>query len=720
MKFRKVLSVIISFSLLFGASFATSGSFVNRAYASEDSFINQDFLDFMIEIHDEMYPSEKAAVNAARASLTAANWDAILAEIYVELNLDNVQKTTLKNLIISAVNTLYSPTGAGIEALRKEPAYHALLQGIATPAGVVDLTVDDIVEFLFSAQIKLNDKLKTLSLAELAKLATDAEYRNDVAVEVVEQVLTVNNPLNTVFKYYFEENDRAILSSFITEVLEVDNVLDSALALFSAYLRVEGIGTNPGGDDGSGGDGGSGGNGGSGGGSGGGIGGGGVPNSPATDTPAPVQAVKQELENIKNNLANASEAEKANLIRDAVNKAAAAMEAAGKIDVANTLKTEGDKSVAELSVDDVKQKIAALKQAAEDLKNQLKELGVSAPDLKLSLTIDLGNLNTSKGEVKIPADILTEALNAGFANANVVINGVAVALPVAEFQKDTSLEIGTRSPSEADGVTDKPIASEIVDFSLTVGGQPVTSFATPIQIRIPVNVNGKDKELLAVAKLVDGQLVIVGGRLDGDVMVESRDTFSSYLVVENKVSFNDIDSVKSWAGRQIEVIAAKGAIVGKSEGVFAPQDNVTRGEFARMLIGALDLENASAKENFADVNASDWFAPYVAAAVKHGIIAGRSADQFEPNATITRAEMAAMITRALKATQNLDTTVSNADDLLKDFADASSIHPSLRNSVAFAVSKGLLFGDAGKLDPNGNATRAQAAVMLYRVLNYTN
>lgn len=68
-----------------------------------------------------------------------------------------------------------------------------------------------------------------------------------------------------------------------------------------------------------------------------------------------------------------------------------------------------------------------------------------------------------------------------------------------------------------------------------------------------------------------------------------------------------------------------------------------------MLIRALNLENNSAVQSFSDVSSTAWYAPYVAVAAEKGIITGRSAVKFDPNATITRAEMATMISRALKS-----------------------------------------------------------------------
>lgn len=260
------------------------------------------------------------------------------------------------------------------------------------------------------------------------------------------------------------------------------------------------------------------------------------------------------------------------------------------------------------------------------------------------------------------------------------------------------------------------LASSVYDFELTVGGVVTSTFKQPIIIKLPLkNTEGLDKELLSVAKVVYKELQYQGGVVDGDYITEPRDGFSSYAVLENKVSFKDVASVQAWAGRQISVVAAKGAIEGVGNGNFAPKSNVTRAEFAKMLIRALNLENNSAKQSFGDVSSTAWYAPYVAVAAEKGIITGRSAAQFDPSATITRAEMATMIARAVKSQK--PEAATNVSSLSK-FSDAGKIAASLKDGVAFAASNNLVIGNAGKFNPNNTATRAEAAVIIYRTINF--
>jgi hypothetical protein len=238
-------------------------------------------------------------------------------------------------------------------------------------------------------------------------------------------------------------------------------------------------------------------------------------------------------------------------------------------------------------------------------------------------------------------------------------------------------------------------------------------------VRIPVTAKNVDAELLTIAKIVDGKLQYVGGMYNaGTGSIDGlRSSFSTYTVVENKVSFNDVASVKDWAGRQIDVVAAKGIVEGRADNEFVPNEKVTRAEFTKMIIKGLGLEDVNATESFTDVDNQDWYKAAVATAVKYGIVNGRTDDKFEPNATITRAEMATIASRALTIAKDY-AAVSDVDAALKAFIDAAAINESLKAGVALAAKEGIVIGEAGgQFNPNSDSTRAQAAVVIYRLLN---
>jgi len=440
---------------------------------------------------------------------------------------------------------------------------------------------------------------------------------------------------------------------------------------------------------------------------------GGVITPPGTvQIPQEAKDLVAKLDALKASIEAATDEEKAKLIEAAVADAQALVDKLAKIE--NTITITDGKATLKLDENKTLSAIAGIAAIAEGLKAATN--GAELATLKV--TIDLGAVTQDNVAIDLSTAIIGQAIKANLAAVSLKVGDLNVDLPVGgTFSSAINFTI-TKSDASEEVTGGLQSASRVYDFNLSIGGVATTSFDQPIVISIPLgDIATLDKELLSVAKIIDGKLEFHGGRVSGSSIIESRDTFSSYVVVENKVSFDDVASVEAWAGRAIQVVAAKGAIQGKADGVFAPKANVTRAEFAKMLVRALDLENGSAKEGFTDVNPSDWFAPYVAAAAKLEIINGRSAMKFDPNAKITRAEMATMITRALKITQGAK-DVTDIDAALKGFADASKINASLKAGVAFAAANDIVKGNAGKFLPNDSASRAEAAVIIYRSLNF--
>ncbi len=178
--------------------------------------------------------------------------------------------------------------------------------------------------------------------------------------------------------------------------------------------------------------------------------------------------------------------------------------------------------------------------------------------------------------------------------------------------------------------------------------------------------------------------------------------------------FNDLAGYE-WAKDAILTLAADGIINGKSQGVYAPADNVTRAEFAKIIIGAFDLVDSSATASFADTPKGHWSYSYVASAVANKIVSGVSADSFNPDGKITRQDMATICYRALTALgAELDATGAVT------FADASSISDYAKEAVAVLSGLGIINGKGNnEFAPNDFATRAEAAkiVHMLRTLN---
>lgn len=174
------------------------------------------------------------------------------------------------------------------------------------------------------------------------------------------------------------------------------------------------------------------------------------------------------------------------------------------------------------------------------------------------------------------------------------------------------------------------------------------------------------------------------------------------------------DVAGHWAETDILRLASLGAVSGFEDGSFRPELAVTRAQFAKFLAVSLGLaEGTALPGEFSDGTAVPaWARPYVAACVREGILTG-SNGWLRPNDTITRAEAAVMIIRAL----GIVPSASSAQQVLA-FSDAASIPDWAAAYVGEAVARGIMTGLPGNVfDASGTLTRAQAVTILSRVID---
>lgn len=182
--------------------------------------------------------------------------------------------------------------------------------------------------------------------------------------------------------------------------------------------------------------------------------------------------------------------------------------------------------------------------------------------------------------------------------------------------------------------------------------------------------------------------------------------------------FTDVQ--QHWAKREIEQLAAKLIVNGQDEQRFGPDLPVTRAEFAALLVRALGIsEQRSAKTAFRDVPADAWYAGAVAAASDKRLVEGDETGAFAPNERITREQMAVMITRALRLADPQAGAAASDLSGLSAYADRDEVASWAQAAVAQTVQTGLMQGtQPGRFEPGREASRAEAAVMLQRLLQH--
>ncbi|GBG07386.1 putative glucose sorbosone dehydrogenase [Paenibacillus agaridevorans] len=261
------------------------------------------------------------------------------------------------------------------------------------------------------------------------------------------------------------------------------------------------------------------------------------------------------------------------------------------------------------------------------------------------------------------------------------------------------------------------VVGEVYELSLAVVDKDgksslLTSFNQPITLRLKVK-GALNPGLTGIYYIGDnGTLEYVGGTLIDGEMVAEIWHFSKYAILEYKKTFTDLGA-KHWAFQPIQELAAKQIVNGTSVWTFEPERAITRAEFAALLANALKLTEA-AKISFTDVKATDWYAQPIALAVQAGIVRGKSGSIFDPKGAITREEMVVMLMRAYEAING----AKLGSYTQSKFGDASQVASWAADYVNAAAELGLVKGRvAGQFAPKGITTRAEAAQIIYNLLN---
>ncbi|MBQ2743710.1 MAG: S-layer homology domain-containing protein, partial [Oscillospiraceae bacterium] len=176
------------------------------------------------------------------------------------------------------------------------------------------------------------------------------------------------------------------------------------------------------------------------------------------------------------------------------------------------------------------------------------------------------------------------------------------------------------------------------------------------------------------------------------------------------IRFTDLSN-HAWAADAINELAADGIIKGTSASTFSPKSNITRADFAILLVRAFNLTSENS-ENFADVSASDYFASELAIARNKGIINGIGENRFAPRKSITRQDMMVIVYRAL---QKLNVRFGVCDE--PQYDDFTIVAPYARDAVSALIGAGLINGKNGCIAPTDYTTRAEVAVLINRILN---
>ncbi|QHW31382.1 tandem-95 repeat protein [Paenibacillus rhizovicinus] len=206
-------------------------------------------------------------------------------------------------------------------------------------------------------------------------------------------------------------------------------------------------------------------------------------------------------------------------------------------------------------------------------------------------------------------------------------------------------------------------------------------------------------------------------QIDGKYYAKANSlTNSIYAVVAHAVTFTDVEH--HWAKDAVNDMGSRMIISGIGNGLFSPDRDITRAEFAAIMVRGLGLKLEEGANSFSDVKVSDWYSSAVNTAYANKLINGFEDGKFHPMDKITREQAMAIIAKAMEMTGlRADDQTASAEQMLHAFTDVNSVAAWAQASLADCLQAGIVTGrTATELAPKANMTRAEVAAIVQRLL----
>ncbi|WP_432408118.1 S-layer homology domain-containing protein [Wukongibacter sp. M2B1] len=253
-----------------------------------------------------------------------------------------------------------------------------------------------------------------------------------------------------------------------------------------------------------------------------------------------------------------------------------------------------------------------------------------------------------------------------------------------------------------------------------INGDKIHNLYEPIDVRVPYSSNGENEKDIAVFLLRDdGIKKKIAAKYDFSTksVVFMTSELGKYILEmsgKNKKEFTDLND-HEWAKEAVKVMVEKEIVNGRSDTKFDPNAEITRAEFATLIVRVLEYEmNDEVAIPFEDVDANSWYYKYISTAYQNGLINGKTEKEFDPEGSITRQEMTKIIAKVFKN----ESFVTKEDTELDSFKDKEDIAVWAKSESALVVNEGIITGmEDGRFAPKEKANRAQAVVMLHRLYN---
>jgi len=212
---------------------------------------------------------------------------------------------------------------------------------------------------------------------------------------------------------------------------------------------------------------------------------------------------------------------------------------------------------------------------------------------------------------------------------------------------------------------------------------------------------------------VPTKIVVIDGKYYAKV---NSLTNSTYALIWNPIEFKDVAG--HWAQKAVNDMGSRMVISGIDSELFNPNKNITRAEFAAIIVRGLGLKPDNGTSPFSDVKGDEWYASAIKTAYAYKLIDGFGDGTFRPADSITREQAIAILAKAMEIT-GLKAKLSavEAGELLRPFADANTVSKWAQAGMAAGLKAGIISGRTEtQLAPKAFITRAEVAKIVQKLL----
>lgn len=326
-------------------------------------------------------------------------------------------------------------------------------------------------------------------------------------------------------------------------------------------------------------------------------------------------------------------------------------------------------------------------------------------------------IETPFAAYEIPADLVSVDQLAAQLGHAVPLNEITMKVVIAASATEKAAQL-----ERAGGRQGFTLAETPVDFSIEAayGGNTVEvdKFDAYVQREIVLPAGADPSKITtAVVLNADGTVHHVPTSVtvrDGKYFAAINSlTNSTYGLIWNQKTFADVQN--HWSKEAVEDMASRLVVNGIDDTHYNPNASVTRAEFAALIVRGLGLAEAEGTDRFKDVKSTDWYSGAVQKAVEYNLVKGYEDGTFAPNKTMTREEALTMISRAMEVVDKQGVPAAGNSSLAQ-FADSREVGGWAANDVAKTVESGLVQGKGNKLEPKTKITRAETATLIQRLL----